>query len=531
MKLQETLHEHGPLHDVVRVTSGEVVFYLRNRLKGLPKLDFAWWGIVILGIILRLRQYLVNRSFWADEASLAVNLANRTYGQLLGLLDYQQAAPVGFLYIEKTLITLFGNHDYVLRLFPLFAGILSTYLIYRIAREHLGTAGLFAVLLFVISWGLVYYSSELKQYSSDVMAAVLLIFLAENCLRVDARAKDFLLLGIVGSLVIWISHPSVFILAGIGVVLVNEKIFRARFVPLPWIFGLGIGWATSFGLEYLVSLRNIVTDGFLIDYWRKAYMPLPPWSDPGWFVKVYQSFLNTGLHTHWSMSLTFIVLVLVGSLSLLMRQRSLAMMLILPVPVTLIFSALQRYPFMHRFLLFLLPLALLLMAEGIRFIYYVISRWSRTLAFAAIVFPVSVSLWLLVPVTSWFFVHPAMGADIKPVMQYIGENRRPRDTIYVYYGSAPAFVYYAPFYGLDRANVTIGFETLNRRLALRRFYEDVDTLRGNKRVWFIFSDIIDCGGCGENTQQYFVDYLNGFGTLLDSAHAAGANGYLYRMKP
>src|SRR3990172_8968599 len=91
-----------------------------DRLKILTSLDLAWWGIVLLGIILRLRQYLVDRSFWADEASLAVNIADRNYSELLGLLDYQQAAPVGFLYVEKTLITVFGNHDYVLRLFPLF---------------------------------------------------------------------------------------------------------------------------------------------------------------------------------------------------------------------------------------------------------------------------------------------------------------------------------------------------------------------------------------------------------------------------
>ena len=494
-------------------------------------MDLVWWGIVILGIILRLRQYLVDRSFWADEASLAVNIANRTYSELLGLLDYQQAAPVGFLYVEKTLINLFGNHDYVLRLFPLFAGILSTYLVYRIAREHLGTAGLFAVLLFAISWGLVYYSSELKQYSSDVIVAVLLVFLAGNCLRENAQAKDFWILGIIGSVVIWISHPSVFILASIGVVLVYEKIVRARFVPLPWILGLGIGWIASFGLEYLVSLRNIVSDGFLIEYWRKAYMPVPPWSDLDWFIKTYQSFLNSGLHTHWTMSLTFIVLVLVGSLSLLVRQRSLAVMLIFPVPIALILSAFQRYPFMHRFLLFLLPFAMLLMAEGIRFIYSMVSRWRRDLAGVLIAVPILLTLWLIVPVTSWYFTYPAMGADIKPVMQYVSENRHPEDIVYVYYGSAPAFDYYESFYGLDHGNVIVGFETLHRKLALRRFYEDVDALRGNERVWFIFSDIVDCGGCEGNMQQYFVDYLDGFGTVLDSSHAPGANGYLYDMNP
>jgi hypothetical protein len=497
-----------------------------DRLKASSKLDWLWWGIVLLGIILRLRQYLSNRSFWADEASLAVNIANRSFSGLLGLLDYQQAAPIGFLFVEKTLITIFGNHDYVLRLFPLFAGVLSTYLIYRIAHDHFGIAGMFAVLLFAISWGLIYYSSELKQYISDVMVAVLLIFLAGNYLRANARGSDFLKLGIVGAVVIWISHPSVFILAAIGVALVYEKLFRAKHIPFPWIFGLGAAWLASFGLEYFVSLRNIVTDGFLVEYWRKAYMPMPPWSDPGWFAKVYRSFLDTGLHTHWAMSVTFIVLVLVGAC--LAGRQIPGVMLVLPALITLILSALQRYPFMHRFLLFLLPFAMLLMAEGIRFIYSMLSGWSRELALAVIAIPISVSLWSR--------SHPGIsltrhGADIGPVMRYVAENRHVEDTIYVYYGSAPAFDYYETFYGLDRGNVIVGFETLNRRLGLRRFNEDVDALRGNDRVWFIFSDIVDCGGCEGDAQQYFVDYLDGFGTMLDSSHAPGANAYLYEMKP
>ena len=86
---------------------------LSERLKLPFKTDIAWWFLVMLGVILRFRQYLVNRSFWADEASLAVNLVNHNFSELLQPLDYQQAAPIGFLYIEKTLITIFGNHDYV----------------------------------------------------------------------------------------------------------------------------------------------------------------------------------------------------------------------------------------------------------------------------------------------------------------------------------------------------------------------------------------------------------------------------------
>ena len=96
-----------------------------KRVQGFIKSEYLWWGVILIGIVLRLRQYLLNRSLWSDEASLAVNLVTRSFGELTQLLDYHQAAPIGFLFIEKLFIIIFGNHDYVMRLFPLFAGILA----------------------------------------------------------------------------------------------------------------------------------------------------------------------------------------------------------------------------------------------------------------------------------------------------------------------------------------------------------------------------------------------------------------------
>ncbi|MDY7021785.1 MAG: hypothetical protein SWJ54_10560, partial [Cyanobacteriota bacterium] len=73
---------------------------------------------VFFGILVRLVQYLHNRSLWFDEANLALNIVNRSYLQLLSPLDNNQAAPPGFLWIEKLSIQLFGNNEYALRLFP-----------------------------------------------------------------------------------------------------------------------------------------------------------------------------------------------------------------------------------------------------------------------------------------------------------------------------------------------------------------------------------------------------------------------------
>jgi hypothetical protein len=503
-----------------------------DRLKSRIPPDSIWWLVVALGIVLRVRQYLLNRSLWEDEASLAVNLVNRSFGELTQLLDYHQAAPIGFLFIEKLFINLLGNHDYILRLFPLFAGILATYLIYRIARASFGTAGLFAVFIFAISWWLVYYSSELKQYGSDVMVALLLVFLAGNCLKEKGQANDFLLLGITGMLTIWISHPSIFILAGIGLVLVLVKFTRKEYAPWVWILGLGIGWLASFGIEYLVSLRNIVADDYLIDYWRKAYVPLPPWSDKGWFVSTYYSFLFLAFHRADNiMALVTLVLSSIGAITLLIRDWKMALLVFSPFVMVLIASALQRYPLKDRFMLFLIPFVLLLMAEGFRGIYWLVARWKPTFAgvFSGIL-ALAVA-WQVAPVT---YEKAISGAreNIRPVLEYVAKNRMQDDIVYIFYKTDPVYHYYAPFYGLDSGNIMVGVYDPRKRVALQNFEDDVDRLIGKKKVWFIFSGIIDCVDCeGEDTQAYYLEHINKFGIILDSFDGSGANAYLYDLSP
>ena len=493
--------------------------------------DYLWLGIIFLGVFLRLRQYILNRSLWGDEAALALNLVSRSFRELTKLLDYHQAAPIGFLFIEKLSITIFGNHDYIMRLFPLFTGILAIYFIYRFAREHFGTAGLFAVGIFSIGWWLVYYSSELKQYSSDVMIALLLVFLAGNCLRKNVRTKDFLLLGVVGSLVIWISHPSVFIMAGIGLVLVIEKFTRKEYVPWVWILGIGIGWLASFGIEYLVSLQNIVGDGYLIKYWQKAYIPSPFWSDKSWYLNTYYSFLLIAFHrADGVMALATLVLTIIGTLSLLIRDKKIALLVILPFVVSAIASAFQRYPLKDRFMLFLIPFALLLMAEGFRGIYWLVAKWNHQFA--------AIFSWILafaiigqVAPVNYRMVAGAQ-KDTRPAIEYLVEHRQPDDIIYVFHPTVTVFKYYAPFYGLDKDRVVFGVERPSKRVTIRRFKDDVDGLVGNKRVWFIFSELLDCVQCeAEDTQSYYLDYIDNFGVILDSFNGTGANAYLYDLSP
>ena len=144
--------------------------------------------LCLVGVALRLIQYLHHRSLWFDEAMLALNILNRSYSQLLKPLDYNQGAPVGFLFLERLVGTCCGFGEYALRLIPLIAGVCSLYLFYKVAQLLLPQKAVWiAIGLAAVSPHLIYYSSELKQYSTDVLVATALSLIM---LRFVSRPHD-----------------------------------------------------------------------------------------------------------------------------------------------------------------------------------------------------------------------------------------------------------------------------------------------------------------------------------------------------
>jgi hypothetical protein len=500
-------------------------------IESILKKKWLWWLVIAAGVALRLRLYLLNRSFSADEASLAFNIVTRTFSGLTQTLDYQQGAPLGFLFIVKILLLTFGNNEYALRLLPLISGILALIVLYLLAKKHFGAGGLFAVVAFSLSWSLIHYSTEFKQYSTDAFIALLLIYLASRCLDETPRGKDFLLLGVFGAAAIWVSHPAFFILAGIGLLLLIEKFLRGRNIPLMWIFALGFAWLASFALEYWVSLQYLIFNKYLYRYWSKAFMPMPPWSDWRWFPEVYISLAEISLSRE-IVSLVLIALSgMVGVVALFRRNRTSALLFTLPVVMVALACALQRYPLRGRFMLFLIPFLLFFVTEGIVAIYHFASKWRRGFAFAL---SSTLVLWLLfTPIRLTFneTKNARANTGMRPVIEYVSVHAKPADIIYVYHSADPVFHYYAPLSGIDlqSGNVIIGADLVLKKRAFESFLNDINSLAGRGRVWFIFSDIVGCGGCDGNMQAFYVDLLNKHGTLLEQVNNFDANAYLYDM--
>lgn len=412
-----------------------------------------------------------------------------------------------------------------MRFFPLISGIISLVLIYLFAREMLGDRpGLLVLGIFAVTDSLIYFSSEAKQYSSDVMVALVLLLVGHNALVQKSDQNQFILLGILGTSSIFISFPSVFILSGIGIALfvdyfINHKGDRDRVIKISALFLL---WALCLAALYFFSLQYIAENDYLVNSWKLNFMPMPPWHNLYWFRKATIDLLDdpVGLKV---MPLNILLLIF-GVLAVLKNKRLLSLILFIPLLATVTASGFEKYPFAVRFLLFTVPIFLILLMAGLERICLFISRFSRL---AAYLFWVACALFLLYQPSKLAlknFREPVLVEHIKPVMSYLEDNVQTGDSLYIYYGAKYAYTYYTSIFSVSADNVVIGQPSRNKP---EKYISEVAQFIGQDRFWILFSH--HCRLCEINEDKYILDYLARVGNKVDQFSSSGSAAYLFDL--
>lgn len=120
--------------------------------------------------------------------------------------------------------------------------------------------------------------------------------------------------------------------------------------------------------------------------------------------------------------------------------------------------------------------------------------------------------------------HPERFEVITPLITYYLANRQSGDRLYLYYGAAFAFDYYAQLYGIERSVYIKGVERTND---LTQYQRDLQKLDGVPRVWILFSHIYNWASIDE--EAFFVNFLDRMGVRQDEIHTDGASLYLYDL--
>jgi Dolichyl-phosphate-mannose-protein mannosyltransferase len=500
-------------------------------------------ALVVLGVFLRLWQYWANRSLWLDEAMLANNIIGRSFVGLLSPLDEGVVAPIGFLFIEKAIVALLGSTEYALRLFPLVAALVAIMLMVKVAGVCVSrVAALLAMALFVICEQLVYYASEVKPYSSDVMWSLLLLFSGLRCLGAHRQHGAVLSFGLISAAAVWFSHPSVFVFTACFLVLFADAYARRSTRSsdphaLSWL----IGSATLAGVSFLLFSGRFMTHDpnvpNLQQSWRGAFMPLPPWKDPVWFGKTIYGLMWNPLGLYFSeaahsranhvLAIAAATLLAVGFLSLLFRRWQVALMLTLPFLLTLLASGLRKYPFGGRVLLFTVPLCVLLLAEGIERTGVLLNRRMPSTGLIILVFAVLSSRTIAL---DWRNVlHPPMYQHIRPAMAYLGAKKLAADIVYLGYvepPGLPAVRYYAARLQFDQAT----YPPLQQPEVRADLSPQTVSKSGNaSRVWIVFSSA--CNSCRAGDEKIPLRNIESSGAArIADFESRDASVYLYQFR-
>jgi len=497
------------------------VYKLANAIRSrIRHSDWQYLVPIAAGIVFRISQYLANRSLWLDEVYLADNILHRSYLELLQPLDDNQGAPILFLFLERLVVDLVGTSEYALRLVPLISGIVSVFLFFVVARAFLnGGALMFALVLFAVSDPLIYYASEVKQYSTDVAVALAIYAIAMRVRDKGLSPGNLLALATVGVGAVWLSDPALFVLAAVGSELVLSFWWRRDTRSVLLLVGAEVGWMVSFAGNYFVRLGNLGSNPVLQDYWKDYFAPFPPFSraDFRWYAFSVADAMRFLFQDVTGLLLGLVLVMLVFGW-LQAGSKKIFLSLLAPLLFALMASSLHYYPFYQRFLLFTLPALIVLMALGIEFLWQALS--SQT---ARIVGVLLIGLVLLPPTWSALvaLTKPRAHEDIRPVIEYVLKHRAADDGLYVYYSAQRPLEYYLRQLGVNLRYVT----GISSRDDWINYLQDLDQLRNKRRVWVLFSHVVKSEGVDE--EKLFVQYLNHIGRRLDSFHREGASVYLY----
>ena len=446
--------------------------------------------LVVIGIGLRLWQYIANTSLWLDEILLASNILHRSMWELLmAPLTYGQVAPKGFVFLEKLATLSLGPSDYVLRLVPLLCSLAALVIFWRIVRRFLdGLAAPIALALFATAAPLVTFGSEVKQYSVDVAVAVFLIWLSLNLASRDITLRLTPWAAMAGATAVWFSHPAVIMVFALGTSLAlivwcaPGDLRTRKFLSLCPVLGMWIVSALSATIAAKVSMTPS-TGEFMHVYWAPGLLPISRWLELETLWPWDQLKALIGVGGQASLAYPhpeyYLLLTALGFGLLWRRLGAVVALLLAPLGVTLAAAVARQYPFSDRLILFLVPSLFMAIAASIDWTYRKVASWSKYPGWLVVVVLVGPAVYPMAAMPPPYRIE-----DMKPVMSHIQENKRPGDVVYLYYGARLPFSFYSRDYGFGDNDYNVG---RCHRGDNRGYFKELDMFRGSHRVWVVLT--------------------------------------------
>jgi hypothetical protein len=265
-------------------------------------------------------------------------------------LAYHQVAPPGYLWIQLTIVKLFGFSEQSLRAFSLITGIGGLFVFRHLAgRLSTGLPYLCAVAVFSVAYPAIRYSSEAKPYGSDLFVGLVLMTLFVEWRSSGGLAKWLRWLIAITPLAIFLSFPAVFVMGGIFLTTLWTAYLERRKDCLLALLVFGTVIIASFFCLQLATRAMVHADlEEMRRCWQNAF---PPLNNPGesflWLISALMGpvtqFPVGGVRG--GSTATFVCCVIAAMCLRKNRRGDLIILFTAPLALNLIAAALHRYPF------------------------------------------------------------------------------------------------------------------------------------------------------------------------------------------
>lgn len=351
----------------------KVLSYIKEK-ENFEKIIF-WFLIafvILTGVILRIKVYFYNQSFWLDEGLLGCNLVEKSYHKFFRPLQYGQAAPPFFMIISKFFYNIVKNTenlyyvDYAVRFVPFVSSVMILPLFYYVVSKMYNNKLVIATSLAIVGLNsaLISYSAQFKQYSTETLFCVILLAVFLNMNISHDTVKKTILCSLVLCLAPWFSFSSFFILFG-GNVLLIYYLVKDKFKGLlnfAILFLIQIANFTAFFFLHYRPINKVLHD-YMQNYWQNS---LPSFfaltNFPNMFIEKTINLIYFPYHD-------FLILFLVMNLFILITSKNCKNIILILVPLlsSILASFAHLYPYEQRLILFLVPIYAMIFVQFLQF--------------------------------------------------------------------------------------------------------------------------------------------------------------------
>lgn len=439
--------------------------------------------IVCAGIGISIFMNCVGRSLWLDEAMLAYSFSERSLPELTkGIFEWDQSAPVLYLYLAKLLTLIFGNTEFVLRSVSIlaYAGVLI--LSYAVSKKLFRIKYPMLVSAFLANMNfMLKYSNVFKQYLSECIWVLLVLlvyyFYKEKKLAWWKMTLAFMFF-------IWGANPACFFIGGVllyeflyGLVQIEASKKKKDHGKEQRKVGLlivknsictGIGVGISFVVYYFYWLKGTATSGTMQSYWSNADFPLIPTSIAD--IKMAQAMIYEIFITFREARIFMVAFVAAAFVvGIFWEKNRYCIVTALGFLVTLFASYIHMFPVADRLWCFSFPLFTILS-------FYAIDKMAVSNKKAELVAVFLMFTLMLTNNGILVYRHAENvyweGEEANAPIAYVQEHIKEDEKVYVYYQSIPV-VRYKIGYETDRIgnvtedNIIWATDTLNKEEAAK----------------------------------------------------------------